>query len=305
MAARTKFDLSAQALTESLGAASSRRFTQFFLADRGDRAKKKTFKLRLAGAKAVDCSLDTFLLAGGDEGLIVVEREAAEVSPKYHLQPSNTGKQAARSKKISRTAPPLSGGETGRAPRPVPHLTDDELSAFKAIGRKVRKLCREKSLAGITAAGARPPIPAHGANPALPAGVGARGLPDVFSAFDLVLFLAGDFRIIDIEGRAQRLGWRKPSLRGKPACEVLNFSEQAIFHRMAAKLNTKAARVSRETLLARDENGNPMPCRAALGRWLKDDAAYYFALISLDLPYRIRRLQLRAVDPVMPQRLAA
>ncbi len=39
------------------------------------------------------------------------------------------------------------------------------------------------------------------------------------------------------------------------------------------------------------ENGNALPCRAVVGRWDQDNAAFFLALISLELPARLKRSQ--------------
>ena len=176
-------------------------------------------------------------------------------------------------------------------------LTPEEMRAFKAIGRTVRRLARKKRLAATAAHEAPASQPPQRTLPGLDA-QGAAAM--MFSAFDLVLFLDHDFAVTRTEGRPQQIGWRKASLLGKPAADVLPPAEQAIFRRMVKKLEA-GAKVCRDTLLLSGEAGGNVPCRAVFSCWPDGNAHYFLALLSLSVPARLKR------SPGLPQitRLAA
>jgi hypothetical protein len=168
---------------------------------------------------------------------------------------------------------------------PAGRLTPDEMRAFKAIGRTVRRLAKEKRQHGDAAPKASaPPAP----KPVRVAGNGQAAEALLLSAFDLVLHLSGDLAIERVEGRPQIAGWRKSRMVGQPAGKVLPPQELTILHRMVKKLRA-GARNSRDTLVLSGENRECVPCRAVLGRFAEGDAGYFLALLSLELPARLKR----------------
>ncbi|MBI4723683.1 MAG: hypothetical protein HY765_01285 [Rhodomicrobium sp.] len=233
--------------------------------------------------------------------MIVAEVETREENASKPLQPPfrrNDIASAAAAHEASKNTREKAGSSF----TPVPQLTAEELRSFKAIGRKVRRLCREKQR---TAARARvepfPPLPAP---KPLPSSV--QPAPALlFSAFDLVLFLDANLRAVGSEGRPQRLGWRKSYLNRKPAAQLLAPAEQVIFNRMVKRLEDKAIQSCRNTLVILDEAGGSIPCRAILGRWAAGDAAFFLALVSLKVPQRLKRLNPPVLNTPQAPRLAA
>jgi hypothetical protein len=303
-AARAKFGLSQQDLSKSRPERLTRKFAQVFELPEGKDTNRGTVAFKIARTKAFDCSLEVLKLAGGHDGLIVVELQAIEGDPKKTEVSKLTANRVSEARKPGgkKRSSVKQAAVTNKGA--VPKLTAEELRSFKAIGRKVRRLCREKQRAG-ECAGALKPSPPRGPGVMLSGEHAAQTLRNVLSAFDLVLFLDSDFEILGIEGRAQRLGWRKSSLLGKCATELVAFSEHAIFDRAIRKLAGQTPQIRRETLLARSELGEGAICGAILGRWPSEDAAFFLALLSLKIPHRMKKLQSHAFSMAGTYRLAA
>ena len=173
------------------------------------------------------------------------------------------------------------------------------MRAFKAVGRKVLRLCEDKKHSKEAAAVLLPTASDVSCSPEPP----THALSDMLAAFDLVLFLGENLDIVGIQGRAAKLGLRKGKLAGKSAGGLLLPYDRAILRRMMKKLQRQVAYCSGDALLIRGDNGNAMPCRAFAGRWEDGNAAFFLALLSLDLPARLRRPQ--RPNSVSAARLAA
>ena len=296
--ARSKFGLDAKKVQAALPARATARLAEGFEAAKVNGTACGTVRFKAGRHPAVSCTFEAMELAGGHKGLIVSEAAAPQepanvlrlpTSPKKKAAAKPPGKQAAAQRK---RPPTLSTPDAA-----VCQLTPEEMRAFKAIGRTVRRLAREKRLAATAAPLAPASQPPQQALPGLDAQSAAAVM---FSAFDLVLFLDHDFAVIRTEGRPQQIGWRKARLLGKPAANVLPPTEQAIFRRMVKKLEA-GAKVCRDTLLLSGEAGGNVPCRALLSCWPDGNAHYFLALLSLNVPARLKR------SPAFPQitRLAA
>ncbi len=291
-AARAAFALRLEDVSATLPASLVRRFEQF-----AERKEGGAAKVKIPGVPGLNCSIEILKLADGQDGLIVAELGEGEecVSPSV---PSTSRKPAKGFKKTVRKA----GTRRDRtAPGTPPTLTAEEMRAFKAVGRKVLRLCEDKknsrevaaavSLAALSDVSSSTDRPAH-------------ALRDILAAFDLVLFLGEGLDIVSIQGQPARLGLRKAKLAGKSVGDLVLPYDRTILRRMMKKLRGQAAYGSRDALLICDENGNAKPCRAILGRWDDGGAAFFLALLSLDLPARLRRPQ-RAGFVRAASRLAA
>ena len=256
-------------------------------------------KSKSPGGPSLTCSIEILKLADGQDGLIVAETDADErlVKP-VPCAPTQAAKRAVR-KTSAGTAK-----QRRKAPKSTPTLTTEEMRAFKAVGRKVLRLCEEKKdLPPSTEA----PLPVAAPSPFGSAGPSpdrsAQALADVLAAFDLVFFLSDSLDIVGLQGRAPRLGWRKVKLVRKNAYDLLLPYDQGILRRMFKRLNRGASKRSRDTLVVRGETGDGVACRAVLGRWGEGGAEFFLALLSLELPARLKRLQ--PVNAVAASRLAA
>ncbi len=297
-AARSKFGFTAQELQAALPDRLVRRFAHCF--DASEAKRGTAVKLKLAGRPALDCFLEVIELAGGNRGLVLAETASAHARGGIDSPAAQPNKTIA---KASGKAP----AAAKRAKKPgtsalVPQLTPEELRAFNAIGRTVRRLTQEKQRASSSQ---QPPaatlVPLQGSR-----ALSVQTVPALlFSAFDLVLFLDKNFGIVGSEGRPQRLGWRKSSLLGKPAAQLLPSKEQAIFGRMTKKLSLAEAQICRDSLVVAGEAGGSAPCRIVLGRWPEGGAQYFLALISLSLPSRLKQAQFQANPVAHIARLAA
>jgi len=290
-AARAAFALRLEDFSASLPASLIRRFSQFT-----ERKEGGVAKVKIPGVPGLNCSIEILKLADGQDGLIVAELGEGEEfqSPPA---PSTFRKPAKSPKKTLRKAVT---GQRRAAPKTPPTLTAEEMRAFKAVGRKVLRLCEDKKHSKEAAAAVSLPAPSDvPSSPERP----AHALKDILAAFDLVLFLGERLDIVGIQGHAARLGLRKANLAGKSVGDLVLPYDRAILRRMMKKLQGQAAYGSRDALVICGENGNAKPCRAILGRWEDGDAAFFLALLSLDLPARLRRPQ--RADAVAAARLAA
>jgi hypothetical protein len=296
-AARTGFNSSIQEFTQSIPAEFAERFSRYgeIAADTGQALFFD--KLKLGSRKVMHCSVDVIELMDGATGLIVAKIEKPEPAAVLILEQAQKTKRAARPK-LGPAAKKVRKKKRNLVP--VPRLTSAEQRSFKAIGRAVRKLCKEKRGNRSAQDGREQPcIPLSLPAPPQPAS------PLLLAAFDLVLFLNDDFEIIRIEGRPQRLGWRRPSLQGKLAATILPPSEQALFYRVAKKSQAASAQILHEALIVSNESGDAVPCRAILARWPSPNAEYIFALLSLKLPQRLEKYQPQPVSIEANVRLAA
>ncbi|HWJ20419.1 MAG TPA: hypothetical protein VNR65_17010 [Geobacterales bacterium] len=287
-AARAAFDLRLEDFSASLSASLIRRFAQFTARKEGGGAKVK-----IPGVPGLNCSIEILKLADGQDGLIVAELgEGEEIQPAPVI---STFRKPAKSPKKT-----LRETVTGQR-RTAPTLTAEELRAFKAVGRKVLRLCEDKDQRSkVAAVAVSLPAPSDiASSPERP----AHALRDILAAFDLVLFLGENLDIVGIQGQAVRLGLRKAKLAGKSLGDLVLPYDRTILRRMMKKLRCQAAYGSRDALLISGENGNAKPCRAILGRWEDGDAAFFLALLSLDLPARLKRPQ--RLDSLAAARLAA
>jgi hypothetical protein len=255
-------------------------------------------EVETGGGPALRCSVEILKLAGEEVGLIVAETEADS-----HLAPAalsaSSNKQAIAEKPKQRRARAPSVKAVSKNPAPPPALSAEEMRAFKAVGRKVRRLCEEKRLSCAQPAAA--PAPARP-----PAGLSdAQADPTLraaLAAFDLILLLGGGLEIVRVEGRP-RMSWSKSGLIGRPVMELLPSADQAQVRRMAGKLK-RGALTARDFLHVFDAHGNRTPCRAVLGHHNAGGAIFFLGIVSLDLPDRLRKRAALGPDGA-PARLAA
>jgi hypothetical protein len=286
-AARAAFGLCLKDFSDSLPLSLIRHFARRVEVGAGG-----PLKVKIGREAALKCSVEPLKLAGGQDGLIIAEVPAEGESR------AASGKTAKSPKEPARKAP--RAPNYLKEPAHAPMLTAEEMRAFKAIGRKVRRLCKEKKRSQAATA-ASPPSPLALESAGQAPEQAAQALKDVLSAFDLVLLLDRGLDIMRVEHRTQRLGWRKASLHGKPFADLLLPVEQAVLRRMLKKLDK--ARCSKDTLAVLGAGGNSMHCLAVLGRWEEGGCAYFLALLSLELPARLKKRQ--AVSAAAATRLAA
>ncbi len=260
-------------------------------------------ELQIEGAPA-SFSVEALRLAGEHNGLIVTEATGREpATPTKLAARRKTAQKAARLPARPKPRPHRRGvkGKEMES-RPAPELTPEEMRSLKAIGRKIKRLCRERQ-ATVPLLPATSLRPQTGAKPAPPISGSFQDI--LISAFDLVLFLDADLIAVACEGRSQPFGWRKGSLNGKPAAGLFAQSEQAPFQQMARKVTAGDFQVSKEALLALRDDGRCRPCRVVFGRADRDGCAFFLALLTLELTPRLKRLKTQTVTPARTRRLAA
>ncbi len=310
-AGRSKFGLGAEELQGKLAAPLVRCFGA--AAKQGKASGDITLKAGLS--PAIPCSFEVLELAGGHKGLIVSEtadivrlpdppKKLRSSSPKGDSANKLRSEESGSAKKrpivkpcAKRKNTPVPGPVRSKQAASAGQLTPEEMRAFKAIGRTVRRLARERQRGanGALKAVSVPPV-----EPKRAVGDARATQVLLFSAFDLVLFLSEELVISQTEGRPQIAGWRKSQLLGQPAGRVLPPPEQTILHRMIKKLRA-GAKICRDTLVLQGEALGSVPCRAVLGHCPDGNVPYFLALVSLELPSRLKR------QPALPHitRLAA
>ena len=298
-AARAAFALRLEDFSASLPADLLRRFAQF-----ADRNEGGFAKVKIPGAPSLGCSIEILKLADGQDGLIVAE-VGDEEERRPPPAPSYAKMSKSEPKKTIKKAPAGSAREGRRkAPQTPPVLTAEEMRAFKAVGRKVLRLCGEKKCPDEPTAAAGPlPAPASPESPAGSPDLLAQTLTDVLAAFDVVLFLGEGLDIVGVRGRTAQLGWRKANLTGRTVGALLAPYDRALLRRMLKKLRSQTVYGSRDTLVVSGENGEALPCRAVAGRWEHENAAFFLAFISLEPPARLKRSQ--PASGMAPGRIAA
>jgi hypothetical protein len=296
-AARSKFGLDAKKAQAALPAGVTARLAEGFDAAKANGKTCGTVRFKAGRHPATPCTFEVMELAGGHTGLIVSEAAATQEPANVLRLPTPPNKKAVAKPSGKQPAAQMERKPASSNPAaPISHLTPEELRAFKSIGRTVRRLAREKQRRPSVipkASAAEPP-------PQAQPGAEMQGTSALlFSAFDLVLFLDGNFIITRTEGRPQQIGCRKSDLLGEPAANVLLPAEQAVFSRMVKKMKA-GAKICRDTLMLSGKAGS-VPCRAVLSRWPDGNAHYFLALLSLNLPARLKR------SPALPliARLAA
>lgn len=303
-AARAKLKLSRQGLSDALPKALQQKLARCY-SERRVATQNSIFDFHIPPLPAFPCSIERLKLASDHDGLIIAELEAAADNSKKPSKKINSKKALPSKKanpKTSKAALPTTKTSAGA----VSQLTPEEWRSFKAIGRKVKKLCREKAqAAGRPQIVSVPPCAALSLKPIQPQDETFQTTRALLQVFDLVLLLDERFRIVKVESKSSRLGWRKAALVDMPAAQLVPLSEKAIFQRMTGKVASQASHVCRETLLVRDENGITVPCRTILGRWPSEGAEFFLAVLSLDLPHRLKRLQSQAANVEDATRLAA
>ena len=283
-AARTAFALPLDEFSKAIPAGVKRRLARCVEEQAG-----AFVSIKIGRDASLRCSVEILKLAGGEDGLIVAETTADSDFAPALPPPLPSAKGKARLKK------PKPKARASGKPMSPPKLTVEEMRAFKAIGRKVRRLCEEKRAGSAKEAAAarfresqRDALPAERADQALRAAI---------AAFDLALFLGGGLEIVRVEGRP-RMGWRKASLIGRPVSELLPSSDRLQFQRMIEKLHRGAVSV-RDSLYVLDGKGQESPCRAVVGLGGAAGAPFFFGVLSLELPARLKERTL------LPARLAA
>ncbi|MBJ7543548.1 PAS domain-containing protein [Rhodomicrobium udaipurense] len=286
-AARASFELRAEDFSEAL----PKRFVRL-LARLTEAGIGGSVRLKLAGRPPLDCFAEVLHLADGEKGLVVAETdEDFRPHPALTAPPKLSGKPARSKKSRAKIAAP---------PPPAPSLTEAEMSAFKALGRKMKRLCAEKQ-----SRPAEPPTepsfaPLRAETPASPPPA-----ESLLQVFDLVLFLGNDLDVVRVSGRAARFGWKKAELHGMPVLDLLADADRAILHRMSRRLASLRTRTASETLWIATGEGPTLPCRAALCRWPGERTAYALLLLALDPPQRLKRSRARAAPISLASRRAA
>ncbi|MBT3071107.1 hypothetical protein KKP04_09515 [Rhodomicrobium sp. Az07] len=280
-AARASFELRAEDFTEALPKRFVRQLTRL---TEGDAAGSITLKLGVR--PPLDCFAEVLHLADGQKGLIVAETDENFCPPVALTTPKPSRRRAGRKKSLAKTG----------APPPAPSLTEAEMTAFTALGRKMKRLCAEKRRPAEPTI--EPPLRAE--PPASPPTA-----ESLLQVFDLVLFLGRDLDIVRVSGRAARFGWKKAELHAMPVLDLLADVDRAILRRMSKRLASPRTRTASDTLWIATGEGPTLASRAALCRWPGERTAYALLLLALDPPQRLKRSRARTAPIPLASRRAA
>ncbi len=295
-AARGKFGLAADELSRMLPRDAAETLSSFVKPGGGSLKTPGFLVLKLPKRRRGFFSMEFIELADGAPGAIVTETgRIAGQAPPASLPIRKPAKKRVVKKRNS--------------PAPV-KLTPRELQSFKSIGKAVFKLCGEKQASTIVplpgafpssafeCAGSRNKPPRESLEPFLSAS-------SLLGAFDLVLYLDRAGKILQCDGRPQRIGWRKSSLTRASAACLFPDAERGVFWRMTAQLDRDSSAVNREVLLLRDEAGEISPCCAIVAPVSAHGAHYLLALLSFKLPQRLKKHYTQSLKSARPTRLAA
>ena len=299
-AARAWFHATAEDFTAALSATTRKLFSSLSKPRKTHKTAAAPIQVAPEGGSPLLFLCEPLKLAGGGCGLVVTEAPALAAPPA-----SEDARKASLPKKKAGARKPKTSLRS--LPSPARALTDDELRSFKAIGRKVRKLCKAK-LDGQSAAqkAPQPAKPAVTAIVSIDAPIAfPQALRLLVPAFDLFVLFGTDFIVQKLDGRPQRFGWRKAEMLQRPLTELFAGSEKAALNRLLKRVVENSAHIARDDLLLNTDGGSFFPCRAVAGLWPEEKGMSFLALTSLVLTPRLRRLQSRDMDALETMRLAA
>ncbi|WKW51670.1 hypothetical protein [Rhodomicrobium lacus] len=283
-AARTSFELRAEDFTEALPKRFVQKLKRLTEGDAGG-----SVRLKLTGRPPLDCFAEVLHLADGEKGLIVAETDG-DFCPQVTRMAPKPSVRPARKKSRAKTG----------TPPPAQTLTEAEMSAFKALGRKMKRLCADKRSRPAESPSEPPFPPLRAASPPTPPSA-----ESFLQVFDLVLFLGSDLDVVRVSGRAARFGWKKAELHGMPVLDLLPDADGTILRRMSHRLASPRTRTASETLWFATGEGPTLPCRAALCRWPGERTAYALLLLALDPPQRLKRSREKTAPISLASRRAA
>ena len=298
-AARTKFGIDAKKVQAALPARTAARLAEGFEAAKANGTACGTVRFKAGRYPAVPCTFEVMELAGGHKGLIVSEAAATQepanvlrlpTPPKKKSCGQTAGQAACRANETAASAQRSRCGSLPTHTRGDARLQSHRPDGAPAgAGETACRHCRTRGACKSAAA----------TSPARP-GRTRRRRPDVLRVRSGALPRSrlrrhphGKAGLSTLAG-AKRACWEN---RPRMSCRPRNKPSFAAWSRSLKP----GAKVCRDTLLLSGEAGGNVPCRAVLSRWPDGNAHYFLALLSLNVPARLKR------SPAFPQitRLAA
>jgi PAS domain S-box-containing protein len=324
-AARARFGGDLNAFQSSLPAATILRLAAIARWKRRMEATGERLDFGGKPAASLSCNLERLKLSDGHAGLLVAEaleekkerRDRAGTASGEEArrgQSKTAGKRALRSERRDRSVP-LRPAPAKAAPAPAAHaaapLAADDLAAFKAVGRKVRRLCREK-VSAATHSVSRPaiqqPEQAPQANkPERPAPQLPTPGAAIVQAFDALFRLSADGLIVSASGRLCRsAGWTPRIIEGQEAAALATAKDRERLEKLLQKGRERPERANSAEILLEGRDGQLLPSRLVLvSESGEGDQGIWMAAISLKMSPRLLRAVLQSREPNSPSREAA
>jgi PAS domain-containing protein len=274
---------------------------------------KEPLALRAADVQPVLCELEGLRLVDGRFGLIIREASADDVtSPQSPSQrrPRNVLLPQPQGTKLR----PKQAAGTGAKQRSQPSLSAEELACFRAVGRRVRKLCAARNTQGQATADAS----VRSSSPACElqeiTGGAPAPRPDalLLQAFDAFVELRPDGVIQTVSGRFSRsAGWGMRSYAGADVEAFAAAQDQPRLRALLEKAIGEPARAVSGELMLQSRDGRLLPCRVIFGLRPTEGAlpphrgGMWMAVISLKMPPRLLRALTSGLDPAPASRRAA
>jgi PAS domain-containing protein len=256
------------------------------------------------GGESLPCRIEALSLADGSTGLIIRDARGEPAGPAGLAQ-----RQSAPPKPAPRASTPVRGA-VARDGAASPRLSPEDEQALRAIGRRVRRLCRAKQAErnepqAARAAMARPAKAAGSRDAAQCPELDAR----ILQAFDAFAELDGQGRITSLSGRLCRAaGWSARDSTGLPLMAFAQGKDRSRIEALIARLQREPGRVASADLLFRANSGAPLACRVVAAVRCGDgraDPAMWAAIISLKTSRRMLRNLAEKPVPAMPAKRAA
>lgn len=327
--ARMRFGGDLAAMKERLPRQTARRLSAVAQFKRRPLVAKENLLIdKSAAGGDLVCDLEGLRLADGHAGLIV--KEAVEPAPRRAggKRGSGSAKTAPAPKLVAgrRVAPkkPSRKSQPTRSPQVAhgaaghrPTLSPEELASFRAIGRRVRRLCREKQRAASAPRPESSAVALHSAKPDTTArreSFQPHVLPfdaNVLQAFDAFMLVDHRRSVQSLTGRLCRTaGWTKRECCSRDVTLLACEGERARFEALFEKLAHAGRRTVADELVFEDRQGAMLPCRVILGRAGESAAGQngpfaWVAVISLKMKDRLSRKVQPAGTFSQAERMAA
>ncbi len=306
--ARERFGPDLAFLGQKLPRRTLRRLSAVARYKRRPALSRESLPLEAGSTDELLLDLEGFRLADGHAGLIVKAAPGDDKAGPANAKPSARAKTTAalRQKMAPRPAAKAAAAKAGPSA-----LTPEELAAFRAIGRKVRRLCREKrQAASASIFSAKPGQPAPRPSTVTPAREDAASR--LVEAFDALIRIDHDGRILSLGGRLCRhAGWTLRDYRGHDLTRLAHDGEHAALRSIFARLAANPLRVASDDVLLQGRDGSVHPCRVVMtleGAHDPDSGrqpAVLIAITSLKVKPRLVRKLHGEGDSVAQLRIAA
>lgn len=297
--ARQKIGTDTYTFAATFSKATRRRLKSFSAPTR----KRKPLDLKIKiGASDVHFSAQPIEVAGGGLGLVLTEKlpqiDGAPVQPETPV-----AKHALSSPRKVGKGAPTQVPVVVRSP--LPTLNADEMRSFKAIGRKVRKLCRDKLQLTKRVSSPDGVIAKASKRVTKKTATVTDPLRMLLPIFDLFAVFDRQGCILKVEGTPQKLGWQKKELVKSNIAGLLPDQMGKSLQKIISKITMQSIRHPYETIDIKVKDGTRMPCRMVLGRWHKPMESFFMAVITHQTEQRSKNRQTKPTPEKSFARLAA